>query len=335
MNLDFSDIAKLIVSPSFITGWCSLIALYSLYWAISILVQSRSLAKQLDSALRIISVPKNGEEFAHNLQNIELEFKVHEDLSPAISSMFAHFQIASRKEQANIKLVVESSIEPAELFNEQTIIDQKIDHKLYGAIAGQLSRLGILGTFVGLSAGIYLARGALAGSDTAEMQIALTQLLGGAALDFWTSIVGVLSSIAFSRIENAALYSLRIKIKKIMKVFNGLIEVSTVEKNAAFQRLAMIEQTQCLRNLTEQISKLQKGQSQVQADALRDIVKQFRTALCEQAPQEMQAIAAGCEEILTVIREGIGGLSQSSNSLLSSCQNAGRVLEESLSCGFR
>jgi hypothetical protein len=331
MNLDFSAFADLIVSPVFITSWCSLIALYSCYWAISLLTKSRSLTKQLDSALRILNGPKDGEQFGVELQAIEQQLIRHADLEPAVTSLFAHFQIAPRMHQTNPKQFVESAIDPAELFNEHTIINQKIDPKLYGAIAGQLSRIGILGTFVGLSAGIYLARGALAGTDTAEMQTALTQLLGGAALDFWTSIVGVLSSIAFSRIENAALYRLRVKIQKISKVFNRLIQVSTPEKNSAFQKSALIEQTQCLKDLATEISMLNRRQSQIQADVLKDIVNQFRTALSEQAPNEMKAIAVGCQEILDVIRDGIGGLGQSSHSLLSSCQETGRVLEESLS----
>jgi hypothetical protein len=60
----------------------------------------------------------------------------------------------------------------------------------------------ILGTFIGLVAGIYLASTNLASDNIVLAKQAMQQLLHGASLAFITSIFGLSSSIVFSWREN-------------------------------------------------------------------------------------------------------------------------------------
>lgn len=330
MFVDISMIATILVSPTFIAAWCSFILLYSAWWMFSLKRRTGSLGGQLSTALGIIQACKDSEDFASRLDHIEEQMGKLADIGPAMQNLFGHFHVATPSKKGRRKIAVESVVEPSEFINEHSIIDRKIDQKLYGAISGHLGKIGILGTFTGLSAGIYLARGALSGSDTAQMQAALTQLLGGAALDFWTSIVGITSSIIFARFEQSAVFRLREKLKALLHALDPLIEISTIEQNIALQRYASESQCTLLSQLVEHIQDSQRGQSRVQTEALQDIVRQFRSALLEQAPKEIAALAAGCESILATIRSGIGNLDESGHSLLNSCLETGTVLEQAL-----
>ena len=80
--------------------------------------------------------------------------------------------------------------------------------RLQAAIANYLVAAGILGTFLGLSAGISRAQVGLTSGDDIQTQRALGDLLQGAGLAFWTSVVGLTASILVSWAEKIALRGL-------------------------------------------------------------------------------------------------------------------------------
>lgn len=87
------------------------------------------------------------------------------------------------------------SCDVAEYIHEETIIDAPGKSSLASIIPGICTSLGILGTFVGLSMGIY-------NLEFTEMD-SFAQLTSGISLAFNTSIVGIIASLAFSIINRA------------------------------------------------------------------------------------------------------------------------------------
>ena len=108
---------------------------------------------------------------------------------------------------------VRNSHSAAFFFNEDTIILPNYSAATYAATPNYLTGLGILGTFVGLAGGIYLASAGLSGGfdadNTEKLRTALNQLLSGAGLAFWTSIVGLFCSLVFSVREKSTVRELQ------------------------------------------------------------------------------------------------------------------------------
>ena len=83
-------------------------------------------------------------------------------------------------------------------FNQKNILWHKVNMRYYNALPNMLTGLGIVGTFIGLAVGIYIAAPGLNSESINDAKNALNHLLSGASLAFITSIVGLLSSLLFS-----------------------------------------------------------------------------------------------------------------------------------------
>lgn len=91
------------------------------------------------------------------------------------------------------------------------------------SIPGTLTGLGILGTFVGLSCGIYLAQDGLTAGDTLKVTESLGQLLSGASLAFFSSIAGLLASMVFAWRKYKNLDRFEDKIRSFCKTLSSLM----------------------------------------------------------------------------------------------------------------
>ncbi len=139
---------------------------------------------------------------------------------------------------------------PREYINEDVVYYGSLNVPYYQSVPGALTGLGILFTFVGLAAGVTLAtqgllpsQGDSAGIAPANVGILLNSigdLLEGAGQAFFTSIVGLLTSIVFGVLmqlnENkiqAKLESLNRKVEKAVPPLTPeLIALLTAEKAA-------------------------------------------------------------------------------------------------------
>ena len=85
--------------------------------------------------------------------------------------------------------------------NDQTIVFPQVHARLFHSIPNMLTGFGILGTFLGLVAGVGVASAGLTSADQARVTTALGELLDGASLAFLTSVVGILLSMVFLLFE--------------------------------------------------------------------------------------------------------------------------------------
>lgn len=88
--------------------------------------------------------------------------------------------------------------------NDATINAPKLSSGFYQALPNLLTGIGILGTFLDLAAGVGSASAGLSSGDPSEITGSLHHLLSGAALAFWTSIVGISCSLPFLVAERLA-----------------------------------------------------------------------------------------------------------------------------------
>jgi hypothetical protein len=163
-----------------------------------------------------------------------------------------------------------------------------------------------------------------------EMKVALDQLLGGAALAFWTSVIGIFSSLLFNRYENSVVNKLKVQYQRINNQITSSTSMMSNQEISLSQLRSSEQQTDLLKSLNSSIVSLLQNKSKVETEALKDIVNSFRQELTRGAPTEMKAIAEGCQDILSTIKESIYGLKDSNQSLTAAGEKAGLAIKESL-----
>lgn len=150
--------------------------------------------------------------------------------------------------------VIRTAQPPEYQFHRDALLGRKLNLRLYNAVPNLLTGAGILGTFVGLVAGIYLASGGLASDDIDQAKQAMQTLLNGASLAFITSIVGLVSSIAFSIGEKRGVHRFDELLGRWVNDLERRLLRVTPEKLAQDQLLQTRQQTQVLQGFTEQLA---------------------------------------------------------------------------------
>jgi hypothetical protein len=176
---------------------------------------------------------------------------------------------------------------PGYHFRRDALLGHRLNLRLYNAIPNLLTGAGILGTFIGLVAGIYLASHGLASDDISEAKAAMQALLNGASLAFTTSIVGLLASIIFSVLEKHRVHQ-----------FDSLLGrwISGLEKR--LQRVT-----------PEGIARQQLAQARQQTVVIEDFTSQLAFQIADAFDQKLQQhVAASIAPALTQLVQGIEGL---------------------------
>ena len=128
---------------------------------------------------------------------------------------------------------VRNSHSAAFFFNEDNIILPNYSAATYTATPNYLTGFGILGTFLGLAGGIYLASAGLSGGfdadNTEKLRTALNQLLSGAGLAFMTSIVGLACSLIFAFCEKHTVRALQKHLGDFVNALDERVHLITAE----------------------------------------------------------------------------------------------------------
>lgn len=220
-------------------------------------------------------------------------------------------------------------------FNESTVVNGEINLHYYKALPNYFTGLGILGTFAGLVCGIYLAGKGLASDDPTLLKHALQQLLEGASLAFWTSIVGIITSIAFSIYEKRTMQKLHRFIATWNTELDKRIVRLTPESLASRQLEQLGKQTEhletfvtevavniadaldqrmsgslvpVLERLAQSVEAMRSERSDSTEALLRDVVESFKTTMTGSAGREMEALSgtlAGLKETLLPLLDGM------------------------------
>ncbi|MCG9737677.1 hypothetical protein L1D32_05865 [Shewanella insulae] len=226
--------------------------------------------------------------------------------------------------------VIVNTQRPQQFFSDQTIIRPNLDVRYFNSVPNKLTGLGILGTFLGLVAGIYLASSGIGSNNIDEAKEALSHLLDGASLAFLTSIAGLITSMAFSWREKKMSHTLR----GLLSQWNDLLEerlefVSSERLNTEILRESR-NQSQALNSfstdlavslgqiLNEQVSQplnetlgniqlaleqLNQNQSKAADETIERLINEFSQSISGAAGKEMEAFAGTMQSLSSDLRE--------------------------------
>nr|WP_321270013.1 hypothetical protein [uncultured Tolumonas sp.] len=244
--------------------------------------------------------------------------------------------------------VIVNTKRPQHFFSESSIVKSRINMQLIHAVANKLTGFGLLGTFVGLVAGIYLASAGIASNSIEEAKHALSYLLHGASTAFWTSIVGLAGSIIFSSIEKRWSFSRRKLFDELNELFEARLEFLSVERLNSMILEESRKQSNSLSSfatdlainlgqvMNEQVSEpigdilerinisldtLNKNQSKAADETIERLIKEFSNSISGAAGKEMQAFASTIQDLSKDLRDQMGAMNDNYHSMQENTKN--------------
>lgn len=295
---------------------------------------------QLNEKIAILEKIKNKSEFVLKFTEIDKEFLNSSILSNSWKE-FKNTLLMPGSHPIETDCIVNTQY-PYSFFTEITIVKPFINLNYFNSIPNKLTGLGIMGTFLGLVAGIYLAASGITSNNMDEAKIALSHLLDGASLGFLTSIAGLGSSLVFSWREKAKIYKLAKQINKI----NDLLEAHTQFVNTELLScLILVEnkkQSHIFSDLSLQISKnigielegkvsnplietlnkiqvslevLNDNQVKASDETIKQLIEEFGQKISGAAGREMRAFASVLQRMSAELRTQIATISSSQENL--------------------
>jgi ABC-type transporter Mla subunit MlaD len=238
-------------------------------------------------------------------------------------------------------------------FNQRNILWHYIDIRFYNALPNILTGLGIVGTFVGLSAGIYLAAPGLNSDSINDAKAALNILLDGAALAFTTSIIGLSTSLLFSVFEKKLIHKFARSCQKLVSEIDARVEYFSAERLAnksleeskkqsdALQTFAndlavnlgkVIEQ-QVTQPMVQAINDLREDQKAASDETLTKLIEEFSSSITGAAGEEMKAFASTIETLSVNMEQQVASLSNGQKEMQEASQKAVEDMAAALSDG--
>jgi len=225
------------------------------------------------------------------------------------------------------------------------------------SLPGTLTGLGILGTFLGLTFGIYLAKDGLTAGDTAKVTESLGSLLDGASLAFLTSVVGLISSIVFSWRKYKVLAGTESELQKLTQKIDSLLvrkspefllfEVLTESKShtkqlkefnhelavnigEAFEKKVAANLSPLLEKLIEGIDNLSQKQSEVGSAAIEEASKAMNEQLVTHMGSQMNELGTTFNKLFSILDKSSVILTEGQKDFQEQAEKMARTFEESI-----
>jgi hypothetical protein len=349
--------SKFLIEPETVTAICLLIvfAAFVTYW-ILLWPKARRIRVGLADGLSKLNPVKGPREFAALFERLSSSLAGNFVLGPAWVR-FTQTLIPDRMSGAEAP-VLRSSSDPETYFNAESVVDPQINLRLYGSIPGFLTGVGILGTFLGLIAGLYLAGSQFDSQEVQELRVALRNLMSGASLAFATSIAGLLSSIAFSVAEKRIVHRITHALDEWNSALARRLERVTPERLASEQLEELVRQSQQLERFNTDLAvslaeslesrlavsfgpqlerlvaateRLASNQAQAQDDLLRELVERFRESLTGAADSELQGLGRMIRDLTNGMSSMIADLRRSQGDLVEATSRLSSELSGSVS----
>ena len=161
-------------------------------------------------------------------------------------------------------------------------------------VAGTMTGLGILGTFLGLAIGL----GSFNGTDLYTISDNVGPLLGGMKVAFHTSVYGIFFSLIFTYVHRCVMSVAYEKLDGFLSAYRECVEpaVTTSDENMK----AMLLYQANLANSMKELTLLMKGQSETQIKGVEMIVDQFtnrmETALATDFTKLGSSLNKACQD---------------------------------------
>lgn len=312
---------------------CSLIGLFGfVVYTFYFWPRTRRITRSLRSARAALEQTADETSFALEFEEINAQFETHDLLGHS----WREFEDALVYPKPNdVRQVLRNSHEPGVYFHTEGVVEGQLNMRFVQAVPGYLTGAGILGTFVGLVAGIYLASEGLGSSDITKTRAALTPLLSGAAVAFLTSIVGLIGSLAFSMFEKRRMHRIDQEVGLWNDALDRRLQRVTPEQLAAEHIQEVAKQTlqlerfntelavsiaqaleaklshtfsPKLNQLVSGLDQLRGQQTSFSEEVLRTVTEQVSKAMTSAAGTEMGQLKDTLVVLVRQLQESVGAL---------------------------
>jgi len=238
-------------------------------------------------------------------------------------------------------------------FNQKNILWHKVNMRYYNALPNMLTGLGIVGTFIGLAVGIYIAAPGLNSESINDAKNALNHLLNGASLAFITSIVGLLSSLFFSFFEKRKIHRFNNLCQRLVSEIDARVEYFSAERLASKglseskkQSLALetfandlavslgqVLEQQISRPMIAAINELKEEQKSANDETLEKLISEFSQSITGAAGEEMKALASTMDSVSSGLESQINNMTKNQIEMQEASQNAVANMAEAMAEG--
>ena len=235
------------LSPEFVQGYCAVIVLGLIGFIWHLNRQTRNLKRRLRGAQdRLRSTEPDGgeaEAVAHRRNEFAKQFEEHDRVySEDFGLPWKEFVETLVLPEPGSDEPIRNTREVSRDLNDQTIVFPEISAAWHLSVPNLLTGVGILGTFIGLAAGVGAASSGLTSGDSETITRSLLQLLDGAALAFFTSIAGIASSLIFLIWERVVSRQCHVALDRWVMALESCLLRVTME-DLALRNLRQAEQT--------------------------------------------------------------------------------------------
>lgn len=353
--LPLAAVGDLLVRNEVNAAWCAATLLYFLICLGRLLWRVIPVRR----ALRRVSVPLaklDKATFANQFEKYAETVLAEKSLAHA----WREFDESLVKPVEGDSQLVRNTYDPGVCFNDATIVQPVVNARFFDTVPSQLVGLGILGTFVGLAAGVGLASVNITSDDTKQVQEALSKLLSGASLAFMTSIFGLGLSLVFLWIERRLIGSVHRRLNEWVERLGYCLELVTPEQIALQQLEHAKRQSKQLEKfnsdlifaletaldervgkrlapelekVVQAIEKLRTDRADSSQAAIEQLVDKFTETLTGTAGREMTEMATTLRNLGERFEGLVGALGASQQQARDVLNEAAQNLREALAAG--
>lgn len=237
-------------------------------------------------------------------KNLWADYQEKKNLFETESLKNAYGKYRVRMRSLRVKRGYAGNCDLEEYINED-LLDRVGMNFFNSGMAGMLTGLGILGTFLGLSIGL----GSFDGNDIYAVTDNVGTLLGGMKVAFHTSVYGILFSLIFNVIYRSTMADAYEKLESFLTAYRQCVvpPVTGEDENNA----AMLMYQANISNSLKQMLELMKGENRAQLEGVSRIVDSFVAQMEDKMGSSLtrlgdtlnhtasaqQSFAAHCEEL--------------------------------------
>lgn len=244
--------------------------------------------------------------------------------NPSLDEAFASYQRRMRSFMKKKRLTDTCDLE--EYINED-LLDRVGASHFNGGIAGTLTGLGILGTFLGLSLGL----GSFSGDDIFTISDNVGSLLSGMKVAFHTSVYGIFFSLIFGFIYRSIMADAYARLDRFLIAYRQCVMpvAVTSDENSATMLIYQANMTASLKTMVE----LLKGNAIEQTKGVERIVSQFTQKLSQSMGDDFEILGMKLQkagEAAQLGAQNVQNLEEAANALLSTNRLMQGALKQTL-----
>lgn len=348
----FSWLAPMLTTKEFSYTYCVVIILLVIRCILKAKSQYKKLSRSLQNAKNSLleASPVENNEDSYPSEKERKEHSFYSNFDTINNTMLANPIFQHNWSEFCESLIFPTSSDDPEyiknshsagyFFNENSILLPYYSKHTYAAWPNYFTGLGILGTFLGLAAGIFLANAGLSSSigtaNTEGLKLSLQNLLSGAGLAFATSIAGLFCSILFSMVEKGVYNSLVKELSELINELDACVRRITVEDIGRQQLYIQEKQCGLMQEFVERVgcnieNAINNMFTEGMQPLLREMVSLREERSTDSATMITEALATFTEQLhgsagkeMAALGSSIGEMSSALLSLLEECKETQR-----------